>query len=193
MIILLEGVNGVGKTTYARRLAEKLELKVYRAMRSDDDENHWGVSDKHWNELQERLAKAEVPINTHVDDLFVADFMAAFEPSVILDRGLYSAIAYGETYHQPFSRYESDIKEWIIRFWESRMKKAGAFLVHMTASYEAAKERCEGRFCPNKQEYHRLQNVFDKLFRRSNLTKMAVNTEKVKLEDGVDWVIRATS
>lgn len=89
MIVILEGLEGVGKTEAAQHISRTLGLPIYRAFRSNPYER-FGEG----NHIEAMLRKLGVPINTHVEDLYVADLLTTIGGDVILDRSMPSGYAY---------------------------------------------------------------------------------------------------
>lgn len=185
-IIVLEGINGVGKTTYAQALASATRLPVYRAFR-DNIGAHWGEKSERERLLKERFG---VPLNTHVDDLYVADFLASFKAGAILDRSMPSAIAYGL---EQGSLIVSDAQREMLQFWETSLISSGARVAYvwLKAPYDVAKARCEGRAWPmNKTVHNRLDKVFERVFQATRLPKRQINTGDIAAADGVKSILK---
>lgn len=191
MLIMLDGANGVGKSTYAYRMKERFGIPVCRVFRSGNKELHWGSTDK---ELQDELAKLKVPINTHIDDLFMADFMLTFQVDAILDRTLASAIAYGRTYNKMDGWYhEKGNARRLLDFWVGLISRCSqpAFYVWLDAPYGVAKERCDGRWCPNKKEYDRLRREYERVFSRLPFKKIRLDTTLHGVDKGINRIADA--
>jgi len=191
MLIMLDGVNGVGKSTYAYRIKESFGIGVCRVFRSGDKELHWGSTGA---ELQKELAKLKVPINTHVDDLFMADFMLTFQVDAVLDRTLASAIAYGRSYNKLDGWYrEKGNARRLLDFWMALIEKCKPPVLYawLDAEYDVAKERCGDReWFPTSTEYNKLRKEYERVFTRIKFRKTRVQTDHVSVEDGVGRVMR---
>lgn len=186
MIIMLDGPNGVGKTTYAYELGRRLEINVCRVFRSNDKTLHWGNSE---SELQKELEALEIPINTHIDDIFMADFMRSFQVDAILDRTITSAIAYGRVRGDYGGWYkEKGNSRRLLEFWTTIMGgcKLPIVYVWLDAAYEIAKDRCEGRRIPGKNEYNKLRREYERIFRDIGFRKKRIDTGNVSVEDGMN-------
>lgn len=134
MILILEGLNGVGKTSIANAVSEQTGIPVYRAFRQGKDV-HWGEGSK----LEVGLLEMGVPLNTHVEDLYAADLLATFKGvNVILDRSMISAIAYGVP-EKVLSKAQADLcfNYWLDRLWERR----DIFYVYMHCHVDVARIR----------------------------------------------------
>jgi len=180
----------VGKSEYARRLSEALKIPICRPFRNGNTDTHW---DSHNVELQDWLKDAKVPVNTHVDDLYVADFLDNFGVDAILDRSLPSAIAYGRVLDLSDGYYQNRLVcQSLYEFWESRItKRDDSLMVWMTCAYEDAKSRCANRAFPNKGTWTKLENEFKRLFQRCRLpNKKQINTSTVKVDDGVKSILK---
>jgi thymidylate kinase len=192
MIIMLDGANGGGKTTYAYKLSEKLGVNVCRVFRSSNKELHWGSSGE---ELRKELEALRVPINTHVDDIFMADFMRSFQAESILDRTIASAIVYGRVYSHLDGWYkEKGNARRLLEFWMSLIGgcKLPIVYVWLDVTYEVARERCEGRWCPNRTEYERLRREYERVFHRIRFRKIRIDADNVSVDSGVSKIITGT-
>ena len=74
-VIILEGVNGTGKSLYAKKLAGGLNAAIIRTFRQGD--NHHFTGD---TPMERDLKALGVPYNTHVDEMYVADFIGKLTP-----------------------------------------------------------------------------------------------------------------
>jgi thymidylate kinase len=191
MLIMLDGVNGVGKSSYAYAIKKSFGINVCRAFRSSDKALHWGSTGK---ELQEKLASLKVPINTHVDDLFMADFMLTFQVDAVLDRTLASAIAYGRAYSKMDGWYKKKGNaRQLLDFWTSLIMKCKHPLMYvwLDVEYDVAKERCSDRaWFPKSVEYKKLRKEYNSIFNRISFQKMRVQTDHVDVESGVERILR---
>lgn len=190
MIVILEGLNGTGKSTYAGLLEAELGLTRCRPFRGGDHSLHWGAEKGAERELLTQLQGYGVPVNTHVDDLYVADFLRTFKVGAILDRSLPSAIAYGTvTALNP----DADVLG-MLKYWQELIREASARVLYvwLTAQHSVAKRRAAGRWCPNKAKYTYLEGVFGHTFHQVNrLAKMRIDTAEVELKDGVRRICQA--
>jgi len=175
MIILLEGPNGVGKTTYAEHLSMHFDWPVYRAFRR---------SGKYQMGQVERYSAMGVPINTYVDDLYAADFIRAFNPSLILDRAIPSAIAYDKVFKQGTIKSYGEV----LREWCDLLSNATVMYAWLDAPYETAEKRFRG-VTPTWTEYNQLRNIFQSLFVKLKFDfKVKVDTGKLDIQTGVGMI-----
>lgn len=191
MIIMLDGTNGVGKTTYAYKLSEMLGIKVCRVFRSSDKELHWGSADK--GAIEKELKSLKVPINTHIDDIFMADFIKTFQVDAILDRTIVSAVAYGRVYSHLRGWYkEKGNVARLMEFWSALIEgcKHPISYVWLDAAYDVSKRRCDAKRLPNKVDYERLRAVYRNVFRNIEFPKICINTDSVSIADGIGRIIR---
>lgn len=134
MIIVLDGPNGTGKSALARALSARRGWPVYRAFRRSSGEHFDG-------ELRERLRGLGIPVNTYVDDMYVADALFTTKCSAILDRSLPSGIAYGVA-EGAISWGQS--KE-LVDIWAKTLNNSEVALVQMEAARHVREERAKGR------------------------------------------------
>jgi thymidylate kinase len=192
MILMLDGTNGSGKTTYAYKLSEELDVNVCRVFRSSNKELHWGSSE---GELRKELDALRIPINTHVDDIFMADFIQSFQVEAILDRTIISAIAYGRVYGHLDGWYkEKGNVRRLLEFWMGIIGggKLPIIYVWLDATYEVAKKRCEGRWCPNRVEYERLRKEYERAFQRIRFRKVRIDTDNTSVDIGVNKILTSS-
>lgn len=189
MIIVLEGINGVGKSTYAIAIRKRLGAPIVRPFRPSPD-THW---DQHEGEVGAALRELGVPINTFVDDLYVADMIRMLNPPhAVLDRGMPSSVAYGRLKDEEWTKSGVD---WTIGYWEECLLDAGhrpgrsVVLAYLFASFDETKRRCEGRWHPSKTEWSKLKATYDKVINRSRLPVIAINTELSDVDSGVDKIL----
>ena len=180
MIVILEGCNGVGKSAYASELASVLGAPVLRPFRPD--------SGYHWNgetDLELELSRLGVPVNTHVDDLYVADILGQLAYSdVILDRSVPSAIAYGSA---------RDCADRLYDFWNRQLRRLlGVTYVWLHCPWKVAKERTNGRWFPTPQRYSGLEESFRQLFHRFEAgRRLAIDTKAFSITQGVRYILHA--
>lgn len=180
-IVVLEGPNGVGKTTYARVLSDLLEIPMLRPLRQDPD-NHWDGAER------EALHGLHVPVNTFVDDVYAADFLVQTNQGAVLDRSMPSALVYsqvigGEGYPAPTLAH--------LDWWQSRLEHhAGKVLVvFMESTLDVIQERVGSR-APTTSNFNALSRAFGKVFKHVMLPKMVITTSKHPVAQGVDMVVR---
>jgi thymidylate kinase len=178
LIIVLEGVNGVGKSTYARLLQERLGYTPLRAFRPS--------SDCHFNgkyKVERDLQAFNVPYNTHVDDLYVADILGKLKPSnVVLDRSMASAVAYG-------SRPISDAGE-LVRLWAGLFGRTPVLYVWLTADPNTSLKRvvARGDASPSLSILKALHGSFELVYELVPFFKDAIDTDVTRPEDGVSRI-----
>jgi thymidylate kinase len=140
MLIIIEGVNGAGKTTLAKSLSEGYGIPIFKPFRTDHS-IHWGQS----SPLEMALKAFGVPVNTHVEDFFIADFLATYPETVeaILDRGMPSAVAYGLANGEIKS---ASVGEAMLDWWFDQLAaRHDVFYIYLGCSEEAARQRAGDR------------------------------------------------
>lgn len=173
-MIIFEGANGVGKTSYAQLLSGRLGAPVYRAFR--------GNGAAHFGDEVEAMRRLGVPANTFVDDIYMADMARVLDQEIILDRSMPSAIVYGT------ADGANDIDEWWARLhnWEQRLKRSvrPVLLVWLIARYDVAVRRMTG-YKPDSTEYRRLEDMYAACLSRIGMATLCLDTSNVPISDGV--------
>lgn len=184
-VIILEGINGTGKSTLARALADKLCIPILRPFRHFNTNHHMNGG----STLELELKKHGVPVNTHVDDLYLADFLAVTKVGAVLDRSMPSAIAYA--YMRDEMKLDSKAQA-LLDLWQTILVSGPrVFYVQLTAQPLVIKDRCAERWSPNKKQMAALDKAFTLSFRAIKFPKLAMDTSAMKLADGVERICRA--
>lgn len=183
-MIILEGTNGVGKTTYARMLSDSLGAPLYRPFRPQQANHH--------TEDMERLSSLGVPVNTWLEDMYVADMARVIKNQIIIDRSLPSAIAYEMVEKQ--GTIKCDWVKCVVE-WEKMLLRSATpvVIVHLVAPYGIAKSRMTG-CVPSKQDYERLRLWFGRILSVvEDLRVMTIDTSEVNVVEGPKMVCRQAS
>lgn len=182
-VIVFEGANGVGKSTFIANLPSALGVKSYRAFRNAQE-----IKKKTGSDDYGMLSLFGVPVNTHVEDFLIADMVAAFDVGIALDRSLPSAIVCGT-----LPGAEEGVEMSMLRYWEETIKSGNKVLyVWLTAPYDVAKKRIAAhRWCPNKAVYDALQKGYMKMFARIKLPKIHLDTSQQTVSKGVKRICQA--
>ena len=175
MIVFLEGVNGAGKSAYAKALAKRLGWPTYRAFKKG--------TEHHVAERLEFLEEVGIQVNSHVDDVYMADFFSTFKLDAIIDRTFTSALAYDTVYDEPQKSQSAGA----FKFWLGQLKEFDFLYVWLEVDYETAAERRSG-FHPSKKEHKALAKAYGKAFQRMPKPKMRISTDSVSIEDGVELI-----
>jgi thymidylate kinase len=182
VIIILEGLNGGGKSTVAKRLSKRFALPLFRPFRRGNSDIHYGEG----KEYEQRLRGWNVPINTHIEDLYAADLLTIVDGSVILDRSLPSAIVYGTAEGCPL--LPENTSE-MFQFWVDLYRGSDVLYVWLYAEYEVAKSRCEGRYWPTTMTHHcysRMHQHFDQLYDEIPFEKLLYATDRRTVDEIVE-------
>jgi len=192
MLIILDGTNGTGKSTHACRIVELLNkgghhnYRVLRALRNNPA-LHLGRED---GGRVKRLRELGVPVNTFVDDIYMADFLAATGVRAVLDRSIGSAIAYGLLY--------KDITGWdaaqqLLSCWQEIIAKYPDPVVYiwMKAAPSTRDSRCRAasRWHPTREQDKLLDRAFNLVFQSLAIKKHIVDTSDVP-DAGIDNTCR---
>jgi deoxyadenosine/deoxycytidine kinase len=186
MVIILEGMNGSGKSTYAHELSSRLNIPLYHVFKNGNTDIHYGDQSKYEKML---INDFKVPLNTHIDDLYVADMVTNLGVSVIMDRSLPSAIAYGIPQACPYLPMDTKA---LLDFWQGFFGRSSAkrvLYVWMRVSYEVAKSRIGHRQHPNKNKWVKIEKSYSKLFNLITLPKIAIDTDVVEVADGMKRIL----
>lgn len=186
MIIILEGVNGTGKSLYAKKLAGGLNAAIIRPFRQGDHHHFTGDTP-----MERDLKALGVPYNTHVDEMYVADIIGKLwrsgqRSSVVLDRSIGSAIAHGD---RPISDAGKLVDVW------SRLLGQDAQVVYvwLTAPWHIAHERlvASGRaeHSEPRAGHHRRQQLFQLAYDLVPYKKMVIDTSVTLVDEGVRKVV----
>jgi thymidylate kinase len=178
MILLFEGVNGVGKTTYIRQVEKRTGWPSYSAFR--------GVADKYDSSMLDELARLGIPVNTFIDEMYMADLVRATGINLIVDRSFPSAVAYDEVFDQgTFVDREATEKIWL-----DLVKEAGMLYVWLCAPYEVTRIRSTGVRL-NRQEHFYLEEHFRKWYEKIPTEKLMIDTGAINVASGVNRICRA--
>jgi len=185
MLIAIDGVDGVGKTTYATRLSEALGLRRVRSW----EHAKRAAKEGKWEQWHQLMA-CGVEVNGPVEDLYSLDIIGVLGASAILDRTITSAIAYSDSV---LIRERSD---YLLNAWYllvSRIEPPHLF-VWLRSPWSTSSKRREGRDekwgdIENKARYNRIQKRYAELFEEVRIPKIAIDTSRVSVESGTKRII----
>jgi thymidylate kinase len=182
-IIILEGVNGTGKSTYAEKLSAVLEAPVIRPFRQGPDHHFTGTT-----QVERELKALGVPYNTHVDDLYTADILGRLlkfnkQMPVILDRSVGSAIAHGERPLRDAGR--------LLGLWRQSLgADAPVLYVWLTAPSLDCWARLGNRgplppYESYSSEHKRLNGLFGLVYDMIPYKKLKIDTSLIGVDEGL--------
>lgn len=194
-LVILEGANGVGKSTYAKRLEIAMNALTLRPFRPNSDFHFRGTSD-----LEAKLRAARVPVNSHIEDFYAADLLSKIEPKTkanfVFDRSLPSALVYSGW---PSALYVTAApRTSMIDFWESILEPIQNRLY---VWLDGSADTCEGRQMTRSEaretrtsrpSFAVLQREFDQIFNQIKMPKLYIDTSLDDVNDGLDAVLRMT-
>lgn len=164
MLVIIEGMNGVGKTTLAKKISGYFNIPILRAFK-DNPNIHF----KHSKELELKLTRFRIPFNTYVEDLFVADLLSKCkELNCVLDRSMPSAFAYGlEDGDWSNRNMAEEGLHWWIDIIKTRMDLT---YIHLMCDVKVSAERVGNRMPDNAERINnRLDYASDRV--RKNIPK----------------------
>lgn len=170
IVIILEGINAVGKTTIARILSERCGLPVVRPFRQSSRTGDILA--------REKLKQLRVPVNTYVDDFYVADLLVQTAQGAILDRSVGSGVAYG-MYHQNTVKNVEEGKAIVSAWVETLSRFQGVVLyVYLQCNAEVRAERLKqrGELGPMDPHLGQIQAVLESISFEMEFTKMIMDT-----------------
>lgn len=171
-MIILEGCNGVGKTSYAHQLGLMLNARTYRAFR-------WGHD---FRAEVDEMRNLGVPVNTFVDDFYTADLSRVLAQEIIMDRSLPSAVAYDGI---DDSKWRRRLVAWNEILHQSLLP---VILVWLRAPYDVARARMRG-YVPTKAEYIDLDNLFAWSFAQVTLPTLCLDTSTQSIQVGSQRIV----
>jgi predicted ATPase len=146
VILVIEGVNGTGKTTLVQHIVATRGFRWHKAFRAESElGSHWDAPEGQAKAA--KLARLGIPVNTYLEDMFLADFYGRHaNVNVVLDRSLPSAIAYRDI-------PDANIVE-AMEVWKRTLGAHGkvAYLT-LTADYAAVVSRVEPQRVPTVEQH----------------------------------------
>lgn len=179
IVVILEGLNGTGKTKAARALAFQHEFRLYRPLRESVDA-HW--KDKS-STVEAALRSARVPYNSYIDDVYAVDALAQLAPEkVVLDRSMPSALAYGILNNAIKGDAHRDALEtyWLRRVQQIQRNGGQVFYFWLIADHDVARARASQY--PTDGQLGTLDQSFERSFvaaQNAGLKAFKVSTNKL--------------
>ena len=126
MILVIEGIEGCGKTTVARAISERTGWPVHKPLQLTK-----AVPGRWSSEELARWRRVGVPIQTHAEDMYVIDALAlqvsaGQRPGFIMDRSMFSGLAYD----QDLCGFGEEEMAWVFARWARLAKLAGTHVLH---------------------------------------------------------------
>lgn len=209
LVIVLEGPNGTGKTTLSRMLSNGSprvgphgRVARYRAFERALTGHENSLS------LREALKSAGVPLNTHVDDLYVADAIQNLYDAndvVILDRSFPSGLAYaragieraGTVTGEARAIFAADQRardapEHVWRLWLQSWASMLPRRLYVTlqATYATARARTaeRTRWFPTPEQHEKLETQFQLIHSLLDGPRLLIDTETTPVSDVLEQI-----
>lgn len=175
-VIIFEGTNGVGKSTYVKVLAQILNAPAYRAFKRPG-------ADHHADGELDRLRAMGIPANTFVDDMYLADMSRMIDHEIIVDRSFPSAVAYEMVEHQ--GTFKGDWVHYAVE-WERLLSysRRPVLLVRLHCLRSIALERMTGHV-PDGKAAMELEAWLDRAMEVLDLPQMTINTGRTSIPEGI--------
>lgn len=174
MLLILEGLEGTGKTATGRLLSERWGVPLYRAFRAGDE--HWGQGSPN----ERRVRSFGVDLNSHVEDMYAADLLSVFKVDAILDRSMPSALAYGVAERKLFPEDAEAILAW----WLERLsaRQHDLLYIQLVASPVDMHRRSGGRL---HKDWHGILDHLATIYARvgGSFEAHAISTTAYNLAD----------
>lgn len=195
MIVILEGSNGVGKSTYAQELSKQFGVPIFRPFRHGNVNLHRKNVNQPLDGLDDlgtSLRRFGVEVNTHIEDFYAADFLGAIGSGAILDRSLPSALAYGQLGRGKWDKLYRDMNQCqqMMDVWQDLLgtHQGVVLYVWLTCEHTLAKERGDG-WKPTAADRKKLERMFALAFKHIKMKKLKINTGDIRLCDGVNQIV----
>jgi thymidylate kinase len=162
MIIVFEGVDGVGKSSIAKKLSEKLGFPVIKGSSFE----------------QAKCTRDEL-FNKFYDMLFDYD-------DLILDRYIHSNVVYAPLY-EDFAM----ISKGELRFLESQLELYDAIVIYLKADPEIIKQRLQKRGDEyiSADKIEEISQRYDEIFGETNLKHYVIDTGKYSVDEIVEMIL----
>lgn len=167
MIIVVEGANGVGKTTLVEALAKHYGYPVYKPFRRLGFE-HWDDADG--RRVMNGLDRFRVVANSIAEDIFMADFIGTFGVNAILDRGILSAIVYG-----------NEDGPSALSLWGRLIGETKVLFVFLHGSFEIASSRSTRT--GTSGHFGKVQSRIRRLVYAMSFPSISINVDEYEAED----------
>lgn len=177
MIVILEGLNGTGKTSVAKALAADRGYKIYRPLRE-------GVS-SHWDDsgLKRQLTDCRVQSNSYLDDVFAVDALVQMESrewSVVLDRSMPSAVAYGLLNGTVKGEAHRNA---LLTYWKRRLLQLQTPVLYfwLQSEHDVARSRTAGRYPSNEHLgslFSSFEACYEYVLQSSSIRCFKINTTR---------------
>lgn len=138
MIVVLEGIEGTGKSSIAKIVSEVTDWPIHRPLQLlRSGRSRWDPAE------QARYRLANVPVHTYAEDLYQMDILARLcangqNPAVIMDRSMVSGMVYSGAAHAFF---EPESAAWLFEQWTKLAKMANVHVIHLDADVKVCAAR----------------------------------------------------
>jgi len=185
MLIAIDGVDGVGKTTYSNALACFFGCRRVRSWESAKLAAKRGDSSE-WSDLE----RCGIRVNDSVEDLYSLDTIGVLRSNAILDRTITSAIAYNDGIGESEAAHLLGVWHVLI----SRTPPPHLF-VWLHAPWRISKDRTASRGevwgdVSTVERHDAIQKRYQRLFDAILTDKIDIDTETTSVLDGIQMVLK---
>lgn len=158
MILILEGINKVGKTSIAEKLSSDYGFDSIRMFNKQ-------IPEQTLFQLASELNSFGMPINDFYEDIIMAEFLSQISKdiAIVFDRSVASSDVYR------ILNGQKPVSDKILEWWYGKLKLLNATYVWVHTDYESISERTNDSdlFKVNPETYIILEKEFTRHFHLS--------------------------